>query len=179
MNTETPSKDTYDTFLSFSRITPENWLAPDRKDYMPFGIGRDDWIKYFLEPRLDVATVPQKVIQVFEIARGALIYSWFFYPLATLGMEQCARVAEFAIRERCLAISQEQGIFFENIRTLAVAGIISAEDESRWQAVRNLRNNSSHPERLTFTDPGQALTLVHSMVELINRIFNGSAKPSS
>jgi len=145
---------------------------------MPFGIGEDDWIKYFLAPRLDSATVPQKVIQVFEIARGALIYSWFFYPLATLGQEQCSRVAEFAVRERCHMISQKPGVFSENIQMLAALGIISTEDESRWQAVRNLRNRSSHPEKLTFTDPGDALTTVHSMVELINRIFSGSSKPA-
>jgi hypothetical protein len=171
MNEGIPLKDDYDNFLSFSRITPENWLAPDRKNYMPFGVSQDEWIRYFLEPRLDVATVPQKVVQVFEIARGALVYSWFFFPLATLGLEQCSRVAEFAVRERCLLITQKTGVFAENIEKLSNAGIISTEDETRWQAVRNLRNGSSHPERLTFTDPGQALTLVHSIVELINRLF--------
>jgi hypothetical protein len=28
----------YDKVLSFSRITPENWMAPDRKGYRPLGV---------------------------------------------------------------------------------------------------------------------------------------------
>jgi hypothetical protein len=90
-------KDNFDQFLGFSRITPENWLAPDRSGYAPFGIAQDQWIDLFGEPRLG-ATVPLDVVRVFEIARSAMIYSWFFFPLATLGLEQCTRIAEFTPR---------------------------------------------------------------------------------
>jgi hypothetical protein len=122
VNTDIHFKDSYDQFLQFSRITSENWLAPDRKNYLPVGFSDQQWIKLFLEPRLN-ATVPKDVIQFFEIARGAMIYSWFFYPLATLGLEQCTRVCESAIRERCRMLPKEPGNFFENIATLTGAEI--------------------------------------------------------
>src|SRR6267142_4533921 len=93
MNVEAPDKNSYDQALHFSHITHENWLFPDRKNYMPFGLPREKWVAPFLEARLET-TVPLDIIRVFEMARGCMIYSWFFYPLATLGLEQCTRVVE-------------------------------------------------------------------------------------
>jgi len=48
-----PNKDSYDELLQFSRITDENWLSPDRKDYVPLGVTKEQWIAPFLEPRLE------------------------------------------------------------------------------------------------------------------------------
>ena len=171
MNGPILSKDSYDEFLSFSRITLENWLAQDRKNYVHFHIEKREWINGFLEPRLDEAMVPQQVIKLFEIARGAMIYSWFFYPLATLGVEQCTRVAECAMRERCRAIQQKPDTFSKNIDKLASAGIITAEDKFRWHAIRNLRNSRSHLEGLMLLDDRQALNYLRTTVELINSLF--------
>lgn len=170
MSQELPLKDNQDQFLQFSRITPENWLLPDRKNYAPFGISQDAWIQLFLAAKLK-PTVPKDVVRVFEIARGAMIYSWFFFPLATLGLEQCTRVGEFAIRERCRTLPGKPGTFAENLATLLAAGVISAEDESRWQAMRSLRNDSSHLDGFTLTDPGEASWCMNSVVELINSLF--------
>jgi hypothetical protein len=170
VNEQFANKDSYDQFLQFNRITRENWLAPDRKNYMPFGIAKEQWIEVFLEPRLDAA-VPQDVIKVFEIARGAMIYSWFFYPLATLGLEQCTRVAEFAVWERCRMLPQEPGTFAANIATLTAAGVVSGQDEPRWQAVRRLRNARSHLKNFMLLDPVQAAGWLQTTVELINALF--------
>src|SRR6516162_6819577 len=132
------SKDKPDANLMLSRITEENWLLPDHKSHIPSGVGQKDWIRHFLEPRLHETMVPHKIIQAFEVARGALVYTWFFYPLATLGIEQCARVGEMAVRERCLAAALTPADFSKDIATLRAAGLISAEDEIRWHAVRIL-----------------------------------------
>jgi hypothetical protein len=170
MNEETQNKDSYDQLLSFSRITPENWSLPDRKNYMPFGVSKVVWAGPFLKPRLN-ANVPLNVVQTFEIARGCIIYSWFFYPLATLGAEQCMRVGELAIWERCRLMGQESDNFFANLQTLFAAGMISSEDESRLQAMRRLRNSRSHIKNLMLLDPGMAITALNDTVELINRLF--------
>jgi hypothetical protein len=84
------TKDSYDEFLQFSRITKDNWLLADRKDHPPFGVGKRDWLKPFLESCLE-ATVPRDVIKVFEIARGSMIYSWFFYPPPPSGFNPTCR----------------------------------------------------------------------------------------
>lgn len=164
------SKDNYDQFLQFSRITPENWLLPDRKNYVPFGITQEAWVQLFLAAKLK-PTVPKDVIKVFEIARGAMIYSWFFYPLATLGLEQCTRVGEFAIRERCRLLPGAPGNFAANIAKLVTAGVITPEDETRWQAMRDLRNDRSHLNGFMLTDPGEASWCMNSIAELINSLF--------
>lgn len=171
---ENLNKDSHDEFLGFSRITCENWLAPDRNSYPPFGISAEQWIKLFLEPRLEAA-VPQAVIKLFEVARAAMIYSWFFCPLATLGQEQCLRIADSAIRERCLMLPQEPGNFCQNIAILTKAGVISGEDEPRWHAVRKLRNARSHPESYMQSDPGQAAGSLHTIADLVNSLFLSAA----
>ena len=166
---DVPNKDSYDELLQFNRITQENWLAPDRKGNPP-SLNESQWIEFFLAPRLDGA-VPRDIVKVFEMARAAMIYSWFFYPLATLGLEQCTRVAEFAIRERCRMLLQEPGTFAENIATLHAAGVISPQDEPRWQACRRIRNDRSHLNGFVLLDPGFAGGRLRTFAELINKLF--------
>jgi len=173
-STDFECKDSYDQFLEFSRVTHENWLLPDRKDYVPFGVTQEQWVAPFLEPRLD-ATVPRDVIRVFEVVRGCMIYSWFFYPLATLGLEQCTRIAEFAVRERCRVLQREPENFFVNLETLVTAGVISADEEPRWQALRGLRNDRSHLKGYMLVDPGQAVDFLKTTAELVNALFSGPA----
>jgi len=170
MNEETQNKDSYDELLSFSRITPENWSLPDRKHYEPIGVAKADWAAPFLKPRLN-ATVPQNIIQAFEIARGCMIYSWFFYPLATLAAEQCMRIGELAAWERCRMFQQESDNFHANLQTLFAAGVISSNDESRWQAMRRLRNDRSHIKTVMLAGPWQTLGILHDTVNLINQLF--------
>jgi len=170
-NADMECKDDYDPFLEFSRITPENWLLPDRKDYVPFGVAKEEWVAPFREPRLDTS-VPRDVVRVFEIVRGCMIYSWYFYPLATLGLDQCTRVAEFATRERCRILQQESGNFAVNLRTLATSGVISAAEEQRWQTVRTLRNDRSHLKGYLLVDPGQAVDFLRTTAELVNGLFS-------
>ncbi len=169
MSEELQNKDSHDEFLTFSRITKQNWLCPDR-NHFPFGSSKEEWVEVFLETRLE-ASVPREIIQLFEIARGSMIYGWFFYPLVTQGLEQCTRIAEFAARSRCLMLSQKPGNFFENIETLAAAGVISTADAPRWQSMRGLRNSRSHLKSLMLVDPGQAAGYLRTTAELINKLF--------
>jgi hypothetical protein len=170
MNSDQSNKESYDTALAFNRITPENWLLPDRKNHMPIGITSEVWIRKFLEPKLD-AGVPLEVIRVFEVARAAMIYSWFFYPLATLGLEQCTRIGEFAVRERCRMLNEASDNFARNIQTLLKNQTISAEDSARWHALRNLRNDRSHLKEFLLADSGQAAGFLRTLVERINALF--------
>jgi hypothetical protein len=164
--------------MGFSSITAENWLLPDRKNYIPLGTPPpDQWIVRFLQPTL-APTVPLEVRRVFEIARGAMIYSWFFYPLATLGLEQCTRIAEFAVRERCQMLQNASDNFAQNLRALVSAGVISPEDEQSWQGLRFLRNDRSHLRNFMLTDPGEASGFMRVTVERINRLFSGTTQPT-
>ena len=59
----------------------------------------EDWARAFLNVELK-EHVPEPVSDLFAIARGALLYGWFFYPLFRLGEEQLYRVVEAAAKER-------------------------------------------------------------------------------
>src|SRR4051794_1449941 len=96
--------------LGIKTITGENWLKPDptstifaqisASDESVSSISGDDWVKLFLGPSLAVS-VPNEVRKLFEVARGALVYGYFFYPLYTLGGEQLLRVVECAASVKC------------------------------------------------------------------------------
>jgi len=169
MSSDRPNKETYDKMLCFSRITIENWLHPDR-DYVPFGTQENAWISAFLGPKL-CPSVPASVVQLFEIARGCMIYCWFFYPLATLGFEQCTRVGEAALRNRRRMLNQEPETFAKDLAALVKAGVICTDAEGRWEAMRRLRNDRSHAERLMLVDPGQAVGGLECAAELINGLY--------
>lgn len=72
-----------ETHFGFKRITAENWQEPDVPRL--FGLTTPNaWIEAHLQPQLS-PNVPQEIASLFEVARGAMIYGWFFYPLITLG----------------------------------------------------------------------------------------------
>jgi Domain of unknown function (DUF4145) len=140
-----------------------------------------EWIKFFSRVRLD-SQVPPEIARLFEVVRGAMIYGWFFYPLLTLGIDQCWRILEAGLRLRCqqLGVPTKKTIkngkekntnFYENIAALSKRGIILEEDKKRWDGVRNLRNSGSHPERQLIDDPGQAQNILSLTASFLNDLF--------
>lgn len=172
--------DTLETHFGFKRITAQNW----QHGGLPLGMLPDnahDWIPAFLDPHLE-SHVPSEIARLFEVARGCMVYAWFFYPLLALGSEQCYRVLEAAVRLRC----EQAGIatkrqtkngktirtsFAENIESLIKAGIIPESDKMRWEAIRNLRNIGSHPEFQKILSPGIAIPNLFTTAELLNALF--------
>lgn len=94
--------------MGFKPLTPTNWLQPDPTSGIfgrvspvagPMRMDGEDWARRFLAVEL-ASHVPEPVRDLFAVARGALVYGWFFYPLFKLGEEQIYRVAEAAARQR-------------------------------------------------------------------------------
>jgi hypothetical protein len=141
--------DASETSYGFKRITAANWQEPD----VPRLFGRmtaEAWIEAHLTPQLS-PKVPKEIAALFEVARGSMIYGWFFYPLLTLASEQCYRVLEAAARHRCaqagilLKRTNKKGqaadtSFANNIKALVQSGVLPADDTRRWEASRTLRN---------------------------------------
>ncbi|HEY3932093.1 MAG TPA: hypothetical protein VGM58_06965 [Verrucomicrobiae bacterium] len=141
----------------------------------------EEWIKFFFLPKLD-SKVPPEIAKLLEVARGSMIYGWYFYPLLTLGIDQCWRILETGVRVRC----QQLGVptkkvtkkgkeintnFDENITALSGRSIILEKNKTRWNAVRSLRNSASHPERQSLYDLGQAQRILSLAVEILNDLF--------
>lgn len=86
--------------LGFKKLSRENWRVADPVwglFYHPEAVADplDPLVADFLAVHLD-CNVPLQIAQMFEVARGALVYGVMFYPLMTLGSEQICRVADAA-----------------------------------------------------------------------------------
>ncbi len=174
------------THYEIKKLSAANWQAPDVatetwRAMTAAAKVEKDWLRYFLAPTLG-SGVPMELAKLLEVAKGVMIYSWYFYPLATLGAEQCFRLYDTATRIRCEQLGiptkavTKKGVekdipFGENIKSLVKRGIIQEADQFRWDAIRELRNSSSHPGRQTILTPGDAQMILRVVVELLNDLF--------
>lgn len=167
-------------------IDTANWQSGDEQTVLwsqTTGMAKTpaEWVGLYLQPQL-TSSVPKEIVTLLEVARGAMIYGWFFYPLVTLGAEQCWRVLQAGVRLRC----QQLGIqtkrkdrggrewntsFFENVSALLGSNLVTELDKPRWDAVRRLRNSTSHPDRQMILDPGQGRQVLGMAVEVLNDLF--------
>jgi hypothetical protein len=167
--------------FGFKEITPSNWLEADgvlrgfvrlSADGQFQPISGDDYLRSILSPEL-LQSVPTEVQALFEVARGAMAYGYFFYPLYTLAAEQLFRVAEAAVAHKCKALGAPKSIdtFEKRIHWLVDKGVIPNSELVRWDAIRELRNEASHPERQSILMPGNAIGILETAAEQINSLF--------
>jgi hypothetical protein len=164
-------------------LTLANWQAADPTNeafgrlspVAGVGLRRmtgDDWARELLAVELK-EHVAEEIRELFAVARGAMLYGWFFYPMFTLGEEQVHRVVEAAAktRYRRLGGARREPSLHDTIEWLVERQVIQAEDRGRWEAVRELRNISSHPEHQTVMPPGAVLSGLKAAAHDINRLF--------
>ncbi len=167
--------------LGIKVITHENWMNPDplMKNLTMFQdnkisiMSAEDWVISILKPKL-LETVPLEICKLFEVARGSMLYGYFFYPLFTLASEQLFRVAEAAISEKCKQITADKmgkKTFKDKVDRLNKDKLFSDEEYTKWSSLRNLRNMASHPNEQTILPPGIAFEFIVNISELINSLF--------
>jgi Domain of unknown function (DUF4145) len=96
-----------------------------------------------------------------------------FYPLLTLGAEQLLRVLEAAVSLQCHTLNAPAQVksFARKIDWLTNQKLISPEEQTRWHAMRKLRNLASHPTEQAIFSVGMTLTVLDSTADLINTLF--------
>jgi hypothetical protein len=167
--------------MPFKSLTLANWKEPDpvnavfgRFDRVtgPRRMAGEDWASEFLAVELE-DHVPEHIRELFAVARGAMLYGWLFYPMFLLGEEQLYRVVEAAATTRYHELNgpQRKPSFAKTIEWLIEREVIPAEDEGRWDAVRQLRNAASHPDRQSVMPPGAVLSGLKASAEDINHLF--------
>jgi len=163
--------------FGFKRLTVENWLTLDPVWHgVVMSSSRPDpsdaWVFDLTRTELDPA-VPLPIRKLFETARGTLVYSLMFYPLLTLGAEQLFRVLEASASLKCKELTAPPKVrtFEKKIEWLEEKGAITAEEQPRWNAIRHMRNESSHPKDQSIFSPGMVLPILDATVELINPLF--------
>ncbi|WP_273829693.1 hypothetical protein [Pseudomonas sp. SBT1-2] len=160
------------------QVTPENWLALDPAwggVYMPHeeGDGSVEWIRYVMAVTLD-SSVPDEVQILFRTAQGAITYGLLFYPLMTLGCDQLLRSVEAAARAKCVQMNAPaQRSFSDAIAWLVKHNIIEDAAKLRWQSVRLLRNEASHPRLQQLFNVAMMKGQLELCVDCINSIFPG------
>lgn len=158
------------------KLTITNWHEPEEisklfVDMSGRSMTGDDWASHILKPVLS-GSVPDDVKELFEVARGAMLYGYFFYPLYALANEQLTRVAEAAITHKCQELGAPKKLRFEEkINWLAAQSVLSEEEKDYWHTVRKMRNEASHPKFQTKLPPGVVLGLLIIFVERINLLF--------
>jgi hypothetical protein len=167
--------------FGFKEITPNNWLEPDDilRGFVrmsPNGqiqpLTSDDYLRDILNPKL-LEAAPTDVQALFEVARGAMVYGYFFYPLYTLAGEQLFRVAEATVTYKCKALDAPSSTktFEKRIKWLVDKGVIPHSELARWDATRRLRNITSHSESQSILTPGNAIGILEGIAGQINALF--------
>jgi hypothetical protein len=127
-----------------------------------------------MKPKL-IKAVPKEICSLLEVARGAMIYGYFFYPLYTLGCEQLFRVADTATTYKCNEVKAPHYVikctFEDRLKYLISKDIIPKNKENTWFAIRKFRNLTSHPKCQSILPPGQAIGLLERIVDEINSLF--------
>ena len=111
---------------------------------------------------------------MFEVARGALCYGYYFYPMFALGAEQLYRVSEAAVRHKHAELNGTQKLtetFRDMLRWLRTQNVLNETQFQRWDAVRDLRNMTTHAQEQNILLPGEAGTSLEVATELINSLF--------
>ncbi len=162
-------------------LTIGNWLEPD--PICPkFGATREDWAALFLAVDLEL-TVPGEVRDMWDAARGLLLYGWFYYAIYAIGEHELRRVADAAILHR---YQQADGppnkkldhegetrwpSMMRRVNYLIEAGVIPAEKHDRWDGLRDLRNETTHISIRHLTSPHEALRVLELLANEISALF--------
>jgi hypothetical protein len=136
----------------------------------------DDWAREVLAVEL-AETVPADVRSLFEVARGTVLYGWFFYPMYALGDAQLHRVADVALAHRYreldgpLTKGGYPPSLARRIKWLTDDGVIPEDARQRWDAIRELRNIGTHTDFQMLHAPGQVLRTLNVVAESVSALF--------
>lgn len=170
--------------MTIKQLNSENWLTIDEatgfwvdwgEDGQTKPITGERWVERLLDPQLS-ESIPEEVRELFEVARGAACYGYFYYPMFTLASEQLLRVLEAAVEKKCSELdpSKVKAKFQAQIDFLREATVIDDNLQSVLHAGRGLRNFSSHPNRQAILSPVDALNRLGRTAWLLNELFRAA-----
>lgn len=164
--------------LGHKALTLENWAQADPA-MANFGgldnkghfrsLDQDTWAREVLSRKL-TGDVPIDIRRLHDVARGAMLYAYFFYPIMTLAAEQLYRVVDAALTARMQHLDPRR-TFEQRIKAAIRENVIPERERPRWEAARDLRNMASHSESQSIYAPSMALMTLAIATEQINSLF--------
>lgn len=133
----------------------------------------DHWLQDIYSAKLK-DFVPSEIKELVDAAQGAMVYGYFYYPLLALASEQLFRIGETAIKIKCKQLEVPNDIRYhkEKIKWLLEQGVDM--DQSRWDALWDLRNPTAHPSAQQLLDAGTGISVLHLIISDINRLFGAA-----
>jgi hypothetical protein len=174
-------------------LTAQNWLDPDETG-RAFGevnlatgehrpASGEGWADQFLAVELH-HEAPAEIREMWEVARGLALYGWFYYPLYAIAEHQLRRVADAAVLHR---YRQADGppnrkadpddgqptwpSFKRRVDWLIDNGVIAADKRHRWDAIRELRNETTHASIRHLVMPVDVLRVLDLLALEIDALF--------
>ncbi len=170
-------------------ITKDNWLEVDSiiasgvfarfsmTDASVQPLTASDWVERFLTPKLS-PNVPDDVRELFEVARGSMLYGVCFYPLFTLGLEQAFRLMEAAAKAKATSLGismvKTKGGYRSYRAILAdlfAKKALTKTEYEWWSNAKEFRNETTHAMSQAILMPPQVVGALTSITEAINRLF--------
>lgn len=117
--------------------------------------------------------VPETVWRMFEVAKGAMAFGLFFYPLYTIGEDHLSRLFEWMVKDRYVALSGKNKASGLKVALdwLLKHGHFPPGSEVRWRAAYHIRNLKAHPTMQYIMSPADASRNLHYMRELIEHLY--------
>ncbi len=180
---DAPEAKSVQYHFGFKKLSLDNIIRPDfhlfggrTPEGNAFSLPVEYWAEQVLKYELNEG-VPHEIKAMFEVARGSMVYGYFFYPLCTLAAEQLFRIAEAAAKTKCIKEDSPQGALKwldRSIDWLIAHGHVKEENRHLWYLIKDLRNKYSHPRQQALKNPLMVFETLEIIVELINDLFGGA-----
>jgi len=162
-------KITWETFLSPAE--PLQWLALSGAISPRNAAPLQQWVEVIQTPVMN-PQVPKEVRDIFEVAKGCITYGVLFYPLFSIGTAQLFRMCETAVKLRAEAAGGHSDLHFKDAVDLLIKhGVIEEQKRQRWDALRSLRNSTSHPKMQMILPPANAIHFLETIADDINAMY--------
>jgi len=168
----------------------ETWLVPD-SIHRVFGDLANSFERGdFSQGERDLADLnrivlnvaaPKEVEVMFDVAKGAMAYGWFYYPLYAVGIDRLCMAVDTAVLIKYeSAISKGSRVAYRTrIVALCRAGFLGADLCEELQLAREARNEALHPQFQTITTFSQTLRSISYYARLLDKINEASFSESA
>jgi hypothetical protein len=121
------------------------------------------------------ASVPAPIVEAFDRARDAFVYSWFVYELASLAEAQAYFTLELALRHRLgFGPGLKAPMLHQLLKDAVAQGILKDDGDHAGPSlvfiIPKLRNNWAHGS-IDLNGPAISIQVLTMCADLINQAF--------
>ncbi len=167
--------------MDSKRLTADNFLLPDPLtgeftgpdgDSRVHRLSAMDWAHEILSIELG-ESVPEAVRNRFELARGVLLYGYFWYPLWVQGTMEALHAAELALEAACAAEHGPKRLATaeSRIEWLAKRHVLGAEEAGTWRSLLDVRNALADAGETTILTPRTSLDVLDRACSAVKVLF--------